>query len=89
MSSTDFQTLFGIHDDLSSMYPNIAISNRVFPAHLGEKFCDIYQDMYEQRKSFGKGTPENAMLKLALNGTYGKSNDKYSVFYDPKFTMTT
>ena len=27
------------------------------------------------------------MLKLALNGTYGKSNDKYSVFYDPMFTM--
>jgi len=77
-----------IDADVSSMYPNIAISNRVFPAHLGEKFCDIYQDMYEQRKSFGKGTPENAMLKLALNGTYGKSNDKYSVFYDPKFTMT-
>ena len=74
--------------DVSSMYPNIAISNRVYPEHLGETFCDIYSDMYEQRKSFAKGTPENAMLKLALNGTYGKSNDKYSVFYDPKFTMS-
>jgi hypothetical protein len=74
--------------DVSSMYPNIAISNRVYPEHLGRKFCDIYNDMYEQRKSFAKGTAENAMLKLALNGTYGKSNDKFSVFYDPKFTMT-
>jgi hypothetical protein len=74
--------------DVSSMYPNIAISNRIYPEHLGEKFCDIYQDMYEQRKSYAKNTAENAMLKLALNGTYGKSNDKYSVFYDPKFTMS-
>jgi hypothetical protein len=27
------------------------------------------------------------MLKLALNGVYGKSNDKFSIFYDPLFTM--
>lgn len=76
-----------IDADVSSMYPNIAISNRVYPEHLGETFCDIYKDMYEQRKNFAKGTAENAMLKLALNGTYGKSNDKYSIFYDPMFTM--
>lgn len=74
--------------DCSSLYPNLSISNRVYPEHLGEIFCDIYKDMYEQRKSFDKSKPENGMLKLALNGTYGKSNDKYSVFYDPKFTMT-
>jgi len=73
--------------DVSSMYPNIAISNKVYPLHLGTAFCSIYQDMYEQRKAFPKGSAENAMLKLALNGTYGKSNDKYSVFYDPQFTM--
>jgi hypothetical protein len=35
-----------------------------------------------------KGTPENAMLKLALNGAYGKSLSKYSVLYDPKFGIT-
>ncbi len=30
----------------------------------------------------------NAMLKLALNGVYGDSNNKFSVFYDPLFTMS-
>lgn len=80
--------LYMVRDaDVSSMYPNIAIANRIYPEHLGETFCDIYKDMYIQRKSYAKNTPENAMLKLALNGTYGKSNDKYSVFYDPMFTM--
>jgi hypothetical protein len=74
--------------DVASFYPNMAIANRIYPEHLSEKFCDIYKDMYEQRKSYPKNSAENAMLKLALNGTYGKSNDKFSVFYDPKFTMS-
>jgi hypothetical protein len=74
--------------DVSSMYPNLSIRNNLYPQHLGETFCKVYEDMYNQRKSYGKKTAENAMLKLALNGTYGKSNDKYSVFYDPKFTMS-
>jgi len=38
--------------------------------------------------SYKKGTPQNAMLKLALNGVYGDSNNKYSPFYDPQYTMT-
>jgi len=74
--------------DVASMYPNIAIANRVYPEHLSEKFCDIYNDVYEQRKSYPKGSAENAMLKLALNGVYGDSNNKYSPFYDPQYTMT-
>jgi hypothetical protein len=73
--------------DVSSMYPNIAIKNRFYPEHLGEVFCDIYQHLYEQRKQYAKGTAENAMLKLALNGTFGDSNNQFSVFYDPLLTM--
>lgn len=74
--------------DVKSYYPNLAISNRFYPEHLGESFCDIYKDMYDQRQTYAKGTSENAMLKLALNGTYGDSNNKYSPFYDPQFTMS-
>jgi hypothetical protein len=74
--------------DVASYYPNLAIVNKLHPEHLGENFCTVYKDMYEQRKTYAKGTPENAMLKLALNGTYGDSNSEYSPFYDPKFTMS-
>lgn len=77
-----------IDADVASMYPNIAIANRVYPEHLSEKFCDIYEDVYNQRKSYAKGTAENAMLKLALNGVYGDSNNQYSPFYDPQYTMS-
>lgn len=77
-----------IDADVASMYPNIAIANRIYPEHLSEKFCDIYEDVYNQRKSYAKGTAENAMLKLALNGVYGDSNNQYSPFYDPQYTMS-
>lgn len=75
-------------EDVASFYPNLAIKNRCYPEHLAEKFCDVYEYLYNLRKSYDKKSAENAMLKLALNGVYGKSNDQYSPFFDPKFTMS-
>jgi len=74
--------------DVSSYYPNLAISNGFYPAHLGKEFVSIYKHLYEQRKTYAKNSAENAMLKLALNGVYGDSNNQFSVFYDPLFTMS-
>jgi len=74
--------------DVASFYPNLAISNDYFPAHLSRSFCDVYKGVYDMRRSYKKGTAENAMLKLALNGVYGDSNNKYSPFYDPQYTMS-
>jgi len=70
--------------DVTSYYPNLAIVNRFHPEHLGDKFCDIYQDIFNQRKKYDKGTAENEMLKLALNASFGKTNNKYSAFFDPQ-----
>lgn len=77
-----------IDADVTSYYPSIAIVNRVFPLHLGEKFCDIYADLKRQRGMYSKKSSESAMLKLALNGVYGDSGNVYSPFYDPQYTMT-
>lgn len=74
--------------DVTSFYPNLAIVNRLRPAHLPEIFCDVYNEIFLERKRHKKGSPENMALKLALNGAYGKSNSKFSPFYDPQFTMT-
>ena len=73
--------------DVTSYYPTLAIANGFYPQHLGQTFTTIYAHLFEQRKSYPKGSPENAMLKLALNGVYGDSNNVFSVFYDPLFTM--
>lgn len=74
--------------DVTSLYPSIAIVNGLYPAHLGQQFVQVYSEMKQRRVGYKKGTPENAMLKLALNGVYGDSNNQYSVFYDPKYTMS-
>lgn len=74
--------------DVESFYPNLGITGRLYPAHLSEAFCDIYEQVFRMRKSYPKGTAENEMLKLALNGVYGDSNNKYSIFYDPQYTMS-
>lgn len=74
--------------DVASYYPNMAIANNVYPEHLGLTFCKVYKDLYNQRKQHAKGTAANAALKLALNGTYGDSNNEYSPLYDPAYTMT-
>ena len=73
--------------DVKSYYPNLAIANRLFPAHLGEAFCDIYEKLYLQRQGYAKKTVENKALKLALNGVYGDSNNQYSPFFDSLYTM--
>ena len=73
--------------DVTSYYPNLAIKNGFAPEHLGAPFVHIYGDLFEQRKKYDKKSAESAMLKLALNGVYGDSNNKFSVFYDPLFTM--
>ncbi len=74
--------------DVASYYPNMAISNSVYPEHLGLTFCKVYKNLYEERKRHPKGSGANAALKLALNGVYGDSNNEFSALYDPKYTMT-
>ena len=73
--------------DVASFYPNLAIKNHLYPAHLGEPFCQAYLDIYETRRSYPKSAPENGAFKLAMNGAFGGSNSKYSPFYDPAYTM--
>ena len=74
--------------DVTSFYPMLGIVNHLYPEHLTDRFCAVYKEVFEERQHYPKGTPENAMYKLALNGVYGDSNNQYSPFYDPKYTMS-
>ena len=86
VSDADYQI---VDVDVTSFYPKMAIVNRMYPAHLGPAYCDIYDSIFQQRAAYPKGTPENAALKEALNASYGNSNNKYSPLYDPFYTMQT
>lgn len=78
-----------IDADVTSLYPSIAIENGLAPEHLGDAFTREYSALREERRRTTKGDPRNAALKLALNGTYGNTNNEWSPFYDPQYTMAT
>ena len=74
-----------IDSDVRSLYPTISLVNKLYPAHLGEAFLNVYQMIYDQRvaaKAEGRKT-ENETLKLALNGLTGNLQSIYSWVYDP------
>lgn len=73
--------------DVRSFYPSLAISHGLYPEHLGPVFCDIYREIFEQRLQIPKSDPRNLAYKFILNGVYGKSNDKDSFLYDPRFML--
>lgn len=77
--------------DVESYYPKLSIENKFYPEHIGPEFCSIYESIFQERKLYPKKThkTENLALKLALNGSYGKSNSAYSALGDPKYTMLT
>jgi hypothetical protein len=74
--------------DVVSFYPSLTIANRIYPEHLGETFCDVYATLLQKRLQTEKGTPENAILKLALNAVFGSSGSKYVCFFDPKYMLS-
>lgn len=74
--------------DVASFYPNLAIKNKIYPEHFSDQYCDTYEGVYLERKKYPKGTAENLAYKLALNGSYGKSNSPYSNLYDPQYTIS-
>lgn len=84
--SKDGKRIFTL--DVASYYPNLSIQNKIYPEHLDELFCHVYQTLYIERRSHHKESALNKALKLALNGTYGASGDEFSPMYDPKFMMS-
>lgn len=76
--------------DCTSMYPSISIKNRYYPAHLGETFCDVYEQLFLRRRDAKRAGDKtvDAALKLALNGTFGNMGSKFSPFCDHKCLLS-
>lgn len=92
--STDTKMILDL--DISSMYPSLAITQNIYPEHLGSGFIDIYNNEIVSVRLKEKQKPKKDQdiviiegFKLAANGTYGKSNDVNSWMYDPLYTMKT
>ena len=74
--------------DVTSMYPNLAIQNDLKPAHLGNSFTKIYNNIFQERRTIPRTDPRNYVYKIVLNSAYGLSNEENSYLYDPLFTMS-
>ena len=82
--------------DIDGMYPNLAISQGLYPQHLGKEFIDIYDGEIVSKRTKEKKKPESERdfvivegYKLASNGFFGKSNSSDSYAFDPLYTMKT
>ena len=81
--------------DVSSLYPSIAVANKMYPAHLGPEFYEVYKndivDVRLAEKAKGKEGNKHIIsgLKESANSSYGKSNDTFSWMYDPQYTLQT
>lgn len=84
---------FDIRDeDVGSLYPSLAIANRLFPKHLGIEFLDVYENEIVKPRMLAKKNGDKVMAdgyKLSANSVYGKSNSEYSFLFDPLYTLKT
>lgn len=74
--------------DVASEYPNCILNNGLYPVLIGEEFISLYKWIYKQRFSYPKKSVLNEAFKLLLNVVYGKTNNEYSIFRDPKLMYT-
>jgi len=72
--------------DVTSYYPNIILTQKLYPEHLGTKFLDVYRSIVERRiaaKREGDKVTDGT-LKITINGAFGKLGSKYSFLFAPK-----
>lgn len=76
--------------DVASYYPSLIIELGLYPRQLTDKFLQVYANIKAERleaKRSGDSVTNN-VLKIALNGSYGKFGNKYSFLYSPDLLLT-
>jgi hypothetical protein len=74
-----------IDRDVTSYYPEIILTQGLYPPHLGPEFLEVFRAIVEQRivaKKAGDSVVADA-LKIVVNGSFGKLGSMWSVLYAP------
>lgn len=84
-----FHVLFDM--DVASYYPSIILQQRLAPKSMGAPFLKVYQDILTQRLAAKKAgdTVTADVLKIAVNGSFGKLGSKYSPLFAPELLIQT
>lgn len=80
-----------IDRDVTSYYPFIILMLSLFPKHLGEVFLSVYRAIVNRRIA-AKRAGDKVMaevLKIVINGSFGKFGDKFSALFSPKLLIQT
>ena len=75
--------------DVASYYPSMIIEFGFVPRTLGEAFLKLYKGFFKTRLK-AKATGDKLtsdILKIVLNGSFGKLGSKYSVLYAPDLML--
>lgn len=77
--------------DVTGYYPNLILKNKFAPEHLGEVFLTALQTIVDKRYAAKKAERKTEAdgLKIASNGTFGKTSDPYSTIYSPPMMVQT
>lgn len=89
IQACDHMELFEL--DVTAYYPSIILQQGITPVHIGQPFLDVYKTIVERRvKAKREGDRvADAMLKISINGSFGKLGSKYSAFYAPNLMIQT
>jgi hypothetical protein len=71
--------------DVASYYPSIMLNCNLIPMNTGQKFLEEYRKVFHRRLE-GKRAKNMVIadsLRIALNGTFGKTANKFSPLYSP------
>ena len=81
---------YGIEDiDVTGFYPNLILTQGLYPAHIGKTFLDVYKGIVDRRtaaKHSGNKVVADS-LKIVANSTYGKFGSRWSVLYSPALVI--
>lgn len=77
--------------DVTSYYPMIILNQKLYPAHLGPDFLDVYKTIVDRRVAAKKAGDKvtDAALKITINGSFGKFGSKWSVLFGPNLLIQT
>ena len=77
--------------DVESYYPSLMLNLGLYPTATGPHFLTAYAAIKNERveaKHAGDKVKSD-VLKITLNGSYGKTSSKYSILYNPQMTLAT
>lgn len=77
--------------DVVSYYPSMMLNIGMYPPALGPMFLEAYGGIRTERITAKRAGDKvkSDVLKITLNGTFGKTSNKYSILYNPKFMIHT